>query len=519
MKINKIRLLKLFALICFVFAVPASAEVVYDSLSTTPRGFIMIMDIGNTITLSGNKRFITSFTFNVQVSSSNIGQTNDYVLRFYAPSGPNDSPGKLLWQSRPKTNVLMTGELQSVTIDVPYVRVPNTFIYSVMQAGDGSIVLCSGPTVGSSPAYCWTNLTKEVFTGSNQLQVRIEAQNRPDAVLLGKIRDNGNSSIGTDDFYMMNFMMLLGEYWDMFGPSFYGITGWDEGSYLHIDAEDLPEAVEYLTNGTDESLMIEMESLLHGNVESDTIVKSPGIAAGYPDLYGCVITDIGLKLDTISISHTTPGWTSFAWDVTWEIWGIQKSPDIDRNNKVDFSDFAVLASAWNSQQGQSNWNQLCDIRLPSDNLIDVADLAEFGADWLYGCGAGFDENFETGNFSSYGWQHSGNANWSVVSNAPYEGTYAAKSGTITHNGTSSLEVQVNVEGTNISFYRKVSSESGYDYLRFYIDGAEQNKWSGTVSWSQVSFPITPGPHTFKWSYTKDLSVSSGSDCTGSTRLK
>jgi hypothetical protein len=224
-KINKIRLLSLFALIYFAFPAPASAEVVYDSLSTTPTGFIMIMDIGNTITLSGSKRFVTSFTFNVQVSSSDIGKTNDYVLRFYAPSGPNDSPGKLLWQSRPKTNVLMTGELQSVTIDVPYVRVPNTFIYSVMQAGDGSIALCNGPTVGSSPAYCWTNLTKKVFTGSNHLQVRIEAQNRPDAVLLGKIHDYGDSGIGTEDFYMMNFMMLLGGYWDMFGPSFYGKIG------------------------------------------------------------------------------------------------------------------------------------------------------------------------------------------------------------------------------------------------------------------------------------------------------
>ena len=268
-----------------------------------------------------------------------------------------------------------------------------------------------------------------------------------------------------------------------------------------------------------ESLRVQAEFSLKGNFESDTIVKSPGIAAGYPDLYGCVITDIGLKLDTIIIDHSTPGWTYYTWDVTWEIWGIQKSPDIDRNNKVDFSDFAVLASAWNSQQGQSNFNPLCDIRLPSDNLIDVADLAEFGADWLLGCGAGFDENFETGNFSSYGWQHSGNANWTVVSDTPYEGTYAAKSGTITHNGTSSLEVQVNVEGTNISFYRKVSSESGYDYLRFYIDGAEQNKWSGTVSWSQVSFPITPGLHTFKWSYTKDLSVSSGSDCAWLDKIK
>ena len=41
-------------------------------------------------------------------------------------------------------------------------------------------------------------------------------------------------------------------------------------------------------------------------------------------------------------------------------------------------------------------------------------MAEFGADWLDGCGAVFEENFETGNFTSYSWQHSGNAYWVIV---------------------------------------------------------------------------------------------------------
>jgi hypothetical protein len=74
-----------------------------------------------------------------------------------------------------------------------------------------------------------------------------------------------------------------------------------------------------------------------------------------------------------------------------------------------------------------------------------------------------------------------------------------------------MQVEIDVYGEYISFFRKVSSELGYDYLRFYIDGAEQNQWSGELDWSQESFPVTPGPHTFKWSYTKDLSVSAGRD--------
>ena len=60
--------------------------------------------------------------------------------------------------------------------------------------------------------------------------------------------------------------------------------------------------------------------------------------------------------------------------------------------------------------------------------------------------------------------------------------------------------------------RKVSSESEYDYLRFYIDGVQKEQWSGEVAWSNVTYAVTPGLHTFKWTYSKDVSVVAGSDC-------
>jgi len=122
------------------------------------------------------------------------------------------------------------------------------------------------------------------------------------------------------------------------------------------------------------------------------------------------------------------------------------------------------------------------------------------------------EDFETGDFSSYDWVQGGNANWTVVTEDPYEGTYCAKSGTISHNQTTELSINVDVFSGTISFYRKVSSEAGYDYLRFYIDGAQQGQWAGNVSWGEESYTVTSGNHTFKWSYEKDVGVSSGSDC-------
>jgi len=64
----------------------------------------------------------------------------------------------------------------------------------------------------------------------------------------------------------------------------------------------------------------------------------------------------------------------------------------------------------------------------------------------------------------------------------------------------------------LSFYWKVSSEYRFDYLRFYIDGVQQAKISGSVDWQQQIFSIGSGSHTLKWTYTKDYSVSQGSDC-------
>lgn len=124
-----------------------------------------------------------------------------------------------------------------------------------------------------------------------------------------------------------------------------------------------------------------------------------------------------------------------------------------------------------------------------------------------------DEGFETGDFSSYPWTFGGNANWFVQSGETFSGTYAAQSGAITHNETSSMSVTLNITSAgNISFYQKVSSESGYDYLRFYIDGTLQEEWSGGGTWTYESYPVSTGSHTFSWTYQKDASVASGADC-------
>lgn len=76
-----------------------------------------------------------------------------------------------------------------------------------------------------------------------------------------------------------------------------------------------------------------------------------------------------------------------------------------------------------------------------------------------------------------------------------------------------MYITVEVESESvISFYYKVSSENNFDKLFFKIDGESKNNWSGEIGWTQTSYILTPGSHELRWEYTKDSSVSSGSDC-------
>ncbi len=102
--------------------------------------------------------------------------------------------------------------------------------------------------------------------------------------------------------------------------------------------------------------------------------------------------------------------------------------------------------------------------------------------------------------------------WTITTAQPYEGTHCARSGVISNNKKSTLTLSIKVlEAGNVSFARRVSSEADYDFLRFYIDGAEKGAWSGHKPWEEFSFPLTVGNHLLKWSYIKDDLIAEGSD--------
>ena len=131
------------------------------------------------------------------------------------------------------------------------------------------------------------------------------------------------------------------------------------------------------------------------------------------------------------------------------------------------------------------------------------------------------ESFESSPIFS--WDSSGNAEWSLSSEYSNTGDFSMGSGSISDNQESSVEVNVDIlQDGNISFSYRVSSEyspSGsnfYDGLTFYIDGVETGQYQPTSSsqypWVNVSYPISEGNHTFKWTYSKDGGGGS-TDCT------
>ncbi|HOI31529.1 MAG TPA: T9SS type A sorting domain-containing protein [Bacteroidales bacterium] len=122
------------------------------------------------------------------------------------------------------------------------------------------------------------------------------------------------------------------------------------------------------------------------------------------------------------------------------------------------------------------------------------------------------EDFETGDFTAFEWTQGGNQPWLITEDNVYEGSFSAKSGDISHNQSSELILQYEASiDDSISFFCKVSSESGYDWLRFYIDNNQKAEWSGNVDWNRVAYAVPQGEHTFKWVYSKDVSVDGGDD--------
>jgi len=121
------------------------------------------------------------------------------------------------------------------------------------------------------------------------------------------------------------------------------------------------------------------------------------------------------------------------------------------------------------------------------------------------------ESFEGTSLPS-GWITGGDENWFISTNDKVEGTKSAQAGDIGDGQSTYLQWSGNILTEGIfSFFIRVSSERGYDYVKFYVDGTEKTEWSGNVPWTSYCEYLTAEQHTLRWDYIKDYSISSGSD--------
>ena len=114
------------------------------------------------------------------------------------------------------------------------------------------------------------------------------------------------------------------------------------------------------------------------------------------------------------------------------------------------------------------------------------------------------ENFETGNFTRFLWDTTYTDGWLIDTNYVFEGDYSIRSKkNMVDDEVSTISLNMTTAAGEISFYAKVSSENGFDFLSFLIDGNQQGKWSGEKDWAKKTFDVLAGDHTFTWEYAKD----------------
>ena len=179
-------------------------------------------------------------------------------------------------------------------------------------------------------------------------------------------------------------------------------------------------------------------------------------------------------------------------------------------------DSAEISSIFHNQEGQYTFTVTVDEATEAGALTSLSYFANFVSQNIqenYTLPIGLVvEDFESGDFTALPWQNTSVTPWSIVSEDAYQGQYSARSGAITHNQTSILQVPYSLEtaGT-IEFALKTSCENNYDKLQFYINNAVVGNWSGETPWTVVSFNVPAGNHTFKWVYRKDANNTEGAD--------
>lgn len=123
--------------------------------------------------------------------------------------------------------------------------------------------------------------------------------------------------------------------------------------------------------------------------------------------------------------------------------------------------------------------------------------------WSFNTSDAADEDFETGDFSLWGWYTDGDVQWSVSDAEAACGTYAAQTGSLEAMQSTSLKIDVNIDAflpQKVLFWLKMEASSS-SILGFYVDGVFKTSFAGSTDWKEGMPMVDPGVHTLEWRFT------------------
>ncbi len=157
-----------------------------------------------------------------------------------------------------------------------------------------------------------------------------------------------------------------------------------------------------------------------------------------------------------------------------------------------------------------NGGEVLSVGVPTDITWqgDPAASYHVQATYNYGDINFITDDFETGAFDS-AYSTGGDLPWFVTSGTSHGGTYSAQGGNISHSQSTWLKRTV--ASGEVSFWYRVSSESGWDFFDFYVNGVNELHVSGEVPWTLYSATFHNSNNELKWEYAKDSNTSHGQD--------
>ena len=182
----------------------------------------------------------------------------------------------------------------------------------------------------------------------------------------------------------------------------------------------------------------------------------------------------------------------------------------------DFYEFYMNSVLQDDITGEVDWQKQLVPIPPGTNVLrwryvkDASHSAGGDAAWLDNFALAPSPSLNDALDTSLPIAIGGQIGWFGQTATTYDGVDAAQSGPIKNNQNSLLDVTV-VGPVTLTFWWKVSSEEGYDFLEFYRGTNLVDAISGEVDWTLKAYQVPAGTQRMRWRYVKDASFAGGDD--------